>query len=69
MNNVHASTSTHVVSSAAFRKRTEAYSANPHNRAEAHSLMRYVKRNPLAICLATNFDIVALSRASELVGE
>lgn len=67
--NHHVATNTHVVSSKAFRQRTEAFDANPYNRAEAHSLMAYVKRNPLVVCLATNFDIIALSRASELVGE
>lgn len=69
MNNMHTATNTHVVSTNRLRLQTEAYSVNPSNRAQAHRLMAYVKRNPLAICIATDFDIVALSRASELVGE
>lgn len=67
--NMHTATNTRVVSSNALRRRTEAYNGNPNNREAAHVLMAYVKRNPLAVCLATNFDIIALSRASELVGE
>ena len=44
------------------------YASNSSNRANARALLAYVKRNPVSLCEAEHYDIVALSIASELIG-
>lgn len=69
--NMHCATNTHVEvrKPTLLRVRTNECKANPFNRAHAHHLMAYIKRNPMALCDATAFDIEALCLATELVGE
>lgn len=70
--NMHTATNTNTEATRSphpLRAWTKAYHTNPHNRTRAHELMAYIKRNPMALCEATGFDIEALCRATELVGE